>query len=134
MRDFLLSIGYNYWILPALLAIPLLGALLVAFTGRRAEQGEDEVASGAARAPHRLATAFFALEFLLSLGLWWAFEPGFDGWQQSYDHWWIPSWGIRFTLGLDGIAFPKEAGSFYPSISATRKAALRLGDRSFLLP
>jgi len=41
MRDFLLSIGYNTWILPTLLAVPLLGALLVAFTGRPSEHGED---------------------------------------------------------------------------------------------
>jgi NADH-quinone oxidoreductase subunit M len=104
MRDFLQSIGYNSWILPTLLALPLLGALLIVFTGRRGEEGEDEVASGAARGPHVLATAVFALEFVLSLGLWWAFEPSFDGWQQGFDRAWIPSWGIRFTLGLDGIA------------------------------
>jgi NADH-quinone oxidoreductase subunit M len=104
MRDFLLSIHYNYWILPALLAIPLLGALLVAFTGRSGADGEDEVASGAARTPRVLATAVFALEFVLSLGLWWAFDPSFDGWQHSFDQRWIPSWGIRFTLGLDGIS------------------------------
>ena len=104
MRDFLLSIHYDYWILPALLAIPLLGALVVLFTGRRVEEGEDEVASGAARGPRVLATAIFAIEFLLSVGLWWAFDPTFDGWQQSFDRAWIPSWGIRFTLGLDGIS------------------------------
>ena len=106
MRDFLLSIHYDYWILPTLLAIPLLGALLVLFTGREsaASDGEDEVASGAARGPRVLATAVFAIEFILSLGLWWAFDPTFDGWQQSFDRRWIPSWGIRFTLGLDGIA------------------------------
>ena len=28
MRDFLLSVGYDRWILPALLVIPLIGALL----------------------------------------------------------------------------------------------------------
>jgi len=104
MHDFLLSIGYNYWILPTLLALPLVGALLVAFTGRRGEEGEDEVASGAARGPRVLATAVFALEFVLSLGLWWAFDPSYEGWQQSFDRAWIPTWGIRFTLGLDGIA------------------------------
>jgi NADH-quinone oxidoreductase subunit M len=104
MRDFLLSIGYNTWILPTLLALPLLGALLVAFTGRGGAEGEDEVASGTARGAHRLATAVFALEFILSLGLWWAFDPAYDGWQQGFDRPWIPSWGIRFTLGLDGIA------------------------------
>jgi NADH-quinone oxidoreductase subunit M len=104
MRDFLLSIGYNTWILPVLLALPLVGALLVLFTGRRGEEGEDEVASGAARGPRVLATAVFALEFILSIGLWWAFDPAFDGWQQRFDRGWIPSWGIRFTLGLDGMS------------------------------
>jgi NADH-quinone oxidoreductase subunit M len=104
MRDFLLSIGYDTWILPTLLAVPLLGALLVVFTGRHGEDGEDEVASGAARGPRVLATAIFAIEFILSLGLWWAFEPSHEGWQQTFDRAWIPSWGIRFTLGLDGIA------------------------------
>ena len=104
MHDFLLSIGYNNWILPTLLALPLVGALLVVFTGRRGEEGEDEVASGAARGPRVLATAVFALEFIFSLGLWWAFDPSYEGWQQSFDRAWIPTWGIRFTLGLDGIA------------------------------
>ena len=85
MHDFLQSIGYNSWILPALLALPLIGALLVLFTGRGGEEGEDEVASGAARGPRVLATAVFALEFLLSIGLWWAFDPTYDGWQQSFD-------------------------------------------------
>jgi NADH-quinone oxidoreductase subunit M len=106
MRDFLLSVHYDYWILPTLLALPLLGALLVLFTGREAGtgEGEDEVTSGAARGPRVLATAVFAIEFILSVGLWWAFDPTFDGWQQSFDRRWIPSWGIRFTLGLDGIS------------------------------
>ncbi len=104
MHDFLQSIGYNVWILPALLALPLIGALLVLFTGRRGEEGEDEVASGAARGPRVLATAVFALEFILSIGLWWAFDPAYDGWQQRFDRAWIPSWGIRFTLGLDGMS------------------------------
>jgi hypothetical protein len=35
MREFLLSVGYDRWILPALLAIPLLGAALVLLTGKR---------------------------------------------------------------------------------------------------
>ena len=104
MRDFLLSIGYDAWILPTLLAIPIVGAVLVLFTGRRGAEGEDEVVSGAARAPGTLATLFFAIEFVLSLGLWWAFDPAKEAWQQTFDAPWIPSWGIRFTVGLDGIA------------------------------
>ena len=104
MRDFLQSIGYGNWILPALLVIPVVGALLVLFAGRRGAEGEDEVASGAARGPRTLATLFFAIEFVLSLGLWWSFDPANEAWQHTFDAPWIPSWGIRFTLGLDGIA------------------------------
>src|SRR5215208_730787 len=104
MRELLLSVGYNSWILPVLLALPLVGALLVAFSGRRGVEGEDEVVSGAARGPRVLATTIFAIEFVLSLGLWWAFDPSYEGWQQAFDRPWIPSWGIRFTLGLDGIS------------------------------
>jgi NADH-quinone oxidoreductase subunit M len=104
MRELLQSVGYNTWILPVLLAVPVLGALLLLVTGRPGAEGEDEVATGAARGPWALATAVFAIEFLLSLGLWWAFDPKFQGWQQSFDARWIPSWGIRFTLALDGIS------------------------------
>jgi NADH-quinone oxidoreductase subunit M len=103
MREFLLSVGYDRWILPALLIIPILGALVVLAGGRQAE-GEDEVASGAASRARVLATAAFALEFFLSVGLWWAFDPAVAGWQQRFDMPWIPSWGTRFTIGLDGIA------------------------------
>jgi len=103
MREFLLSFGYDRWILPALLVIPLLGSLAVMAGGRQAE-GEDEVLSGAANRPRSLATIVFAIEFVLSLGLWWAFDPAVTGWQQRFDLPWIPSWGARFTLGLDGIA------------------------------
>ena len=103
MREFLLSVGYDRWILPALLIIPIIGALVVMAGGRRPE-GEDEIASGAASRSRVLATSFFALEFILSAGLWWAFDPAAAGWQQRFDMPWIPSWGTRFTIGLDGIA------------------------------
>jgi NADH-quinone oxidoreductase subunit M len=103
MREFLLSVGYDRWILPALLIIPLIGAVLVLLGGRQAE-GEDEVVSGAAKRSSMLATIFFAIEFVVSVGLWWAFDPAVSGWQQRFDMAWIPSWGARFTIGLDGIA------------------------------
>jgi NADH-quinone oxidoreductase subunit M len=103
MREFLLSVGYDRWILPALLLIPLVGAVAV-MAGGRAAEGEDEVLSGAAKRPRSLATIFFAIEFVLSAGLWWAFDPAVPGWQQRFDVAWIPSWGTRFTIGLDGIA------------------------------
>jgi NADH-quinone oxidoreductase subunit M len=103
MRELLLSVGYDRWILPALLALPLLGALAVLLIDRR-PRDEDEVVSGAAAGPRSLATLVFALEFILSLGLWWAFDPSRTGWQQRFNAPWIPAWGARFDIGLDGIA------------------------------
>ena len=105
MRELLLSIGYDHWILPVLLALPVLGMIPVLLAGRRdAAADEDEVDTGAASAPRVIATIIFALEFILSLGLWWAFDPAVAGWQQRFDVRWIPSWGARFTLGIDGFA------------------------------
>jgi NADH-quinone oxidoreductase subunit M len=40
----------------------------------------------------------------VSVGLWWAFDPALPQWQALVDVPWIPGWGVRFTLGLDGIA------------------------------
>src|SRR3954464_3867681 len=104
MNAFLTSIGYQHWVLPALLVIPLVGAALIWAAGAHAAPGEDEVASGAARMPRALALLTFAVEFVVSIGLWWSFLPGVDTWQSVVDFAWIPSWGIRFTIGVDGIA------------------------------
>ena len=106
MNAFLTSIGYNSWVLPALLAIPVVGAAVIWAIGGAGAQapGTDEVASGAARSPRMLALAFFGIELLVSLGLWWSYDPANSGWQALVDFSWIPSWGIRFTIGVDGIA------------------------------
>ncbi len=108
MSAFLTSIGYQHWVLPALLVIPLAGALVIwvhgAVTRPRCAPGGDEVATGVAAAPRGWALATFAIEFVVSLGLWWSFDPGNTGWQSVVDWSWIPMWGIRFTLGIDGIA------------------------------
>src|SRR5581483_8491210 len=108
MSDFLTSIAYGRWVLVALLAIPLAGALAIWLHGAGARKGipagTDEVESRAAATPRGIALATFAVEFVVSLGLWWSFDPGNPGWQHVVDWSWIPSWGIRFTLGVDGIA------------------------------
>ena len=105
MNDFLQSIGYMSWILPALLAIPVIGALAIWLLPRRPDlaPGADEIAANAAGA-RWLALATLALEFVVSLGLWWAFDPAVPQWQAVFDQPWIPAWGVRFTLGVDGIA------------------------------
>ncbi len=100
MKEFLMSIGYNNWVLPALLIIPLVGAgiLLALGTGK----GRDE--ADTSKSARYTALAVFTLEFLVSAGLWWSFDPASRAWQAPVDAAWIPSWGIRFTLGVDGIS------------------------------
>jgi NADH-quinone oxidoreductase subunit M len=106
MIGFLTSIGYQHWVLPALLLIPLAGAAVIWIRGAAVElpAGTDEVASGVGAAPRWIALITFAVEFVVSLGLWWSFDPANNGWQSVVDFRWIPSWGIRFTIGVDGIA------------------------------
>ena len=100
MQDFLTSLGYNNWVLPALLIIPVAGALILLAMGQSASDGSDSSDKSARM------VAFFTLliEFLVSIGLWWTFNPTSAGWQAGFDSEWIPMWGIRFTLGVDGIS------------------------------
>ena len=100
MASFLDSIGYNSWVLPALLLIPLVGGVIVLLLPVREPVGAV-VETPAAR---QVAFWLFVLEFVVSIGLWWSFNPADTGWQAPIDVAWIPSWGVRFTLGVDGIA------------------------------
>ncbi|HTI64890.1 MAG TPA: NADH-quinone oxidoreductase subunit M, partial [Gemmatimonadaceae bacterium] len=105
MLSLLTSVGYQTWVLPALLLIPVIGAVAIWVHGAfRPTAAGDEVASGAPATPRTIALITFAVEFIVSLGLWWSFEPANPAWQSVVDFSWIPSWGIRFTIGVDGIA------------------------------
>jgi NADH-quinone oxidoreductase subunit M len=101
MTNLLDAIGYNGWALPALLLIPIVGAVVILLLPVR-----DPARTGGAETPAARQTAFwvFLVEFIVSLGLWWSFNPADTGWQAPIDLAWIPSWGARFTLGVDGIA------------------------------
>ncbi len=102
MRDFLASIGYSGWVLPVLLVLPLLGVVAIQAEGAVSRRsGSDIAAQGAAR---WIALLAFLAEFVVSAGLWWSFEPASAGWQARVDIPWIPEWGARFTLGVDGIS------------------------------
>jgi NADH-quinone oxidoreductase subunit M len=118
MQELLATANYNAWILPALLALPIAGALVLWVQasadqpGARdgaVEPGETSGASAIAEpGPSSFARTFalvvFLLEFLLSLGLWWSYEPGGARWQAVVDLPWIPDWGARFTVGIDGMS------------------------------
>jgi NADH-quinone oxidoreductase subunit M len=80
----------SQWLLPILLALPVVGAALISLVR----------APGAAR---WIALVTTTLEFAISLLLWFRFDPHNLGWQFYFSIPWISSWGIRFTVGLDGI-------------------------------
>src|SRR3990172_3774899 len=90
MTELLRSIAYERWILNTLLLLPLVGAVPV-------------VLAPAALAK-RIALWVTVVEFFLSVGLWWAFDSANGGMQFTVSAPWIPDWGIRYRLGLDGVS------------------------------
>jgi len=90
MTDFLASIHYSQWILHVLVLLPLAGAVPVLL--------------GDERSAKRMALAVTTLEFLLSVGLWWALDTTDGGMQLVSSAPWIPSWGISYRVGIDGIS------------------------------
>ena len=100
MYEFLNSIGYNSWILPVLLFLPLAGAAGIWIHGALAAKSPDR---GFAQV-RVVALSLFALEAVLSLGLWWSVNPDSAAWQGYLSIPWIPMWGVAFKVGVDGIA------------------------------
>src|SRR5829696_225412 len=90
MSDFLESIQYGQWILHVLVLLPLAGTVPVLL--------------GDERSARRTALAVTLLEFFLSVGLWWSFDPTQGGMQLASSAPWIPRWGISYQVGLDGIS------------------------------
>ena len=105
MREFLLSVGYDKWILPTLLFLPSVGAVLTWLHGifeyRAGHIGRNYEAFA-----RWLPFGIFVIEFILSMGLWWAYDPGGAVFQFTRTWLWIPDWGVHISLGLDGISLP----------------------------
>ncbi|HEX8354120.1 MAG TPA: NADH-quinone oxidoreductase subunit M, partial [Pyrinomonadaceae bacterium] len=83
--------------IPYLLSIitwlPALGAVIVLFLFRNGQAG----------AVKRFVTAWFALDFLVSLGLL-AYDRTLGGYQFLEDCQWIPIIGARYQMAADGVA------------------------------
>ena len=90
MTSLLDSIGYAGWALHALIWLPVLGIGLVLWA-------EEERAKN-------LAFWWSIGVFVLSLGLWWAFDPTSGAMQMETTAPWIPAWGVNYSLGIDGIS------------------------------
>src|SRR5690606_40310924 len=88
MNDFLYSVGYGQWILHALVIIPLVGVLLLLAVPERLAR--------------HVALGITLVEAIVSLGLWWHFDPA-AGMQYHTTGPWLPRWGITYRVGLDGI-------------------------------
>jgi NADH-quinone oxidoreductase subunit M len=80
---------YDHWVLTALLAWPLLAAAALWAAPERLAK--------------HLALAASLVEFAISVPLWWRFVPA-AGMQFSVSWGWIPAWGIRYHVGVDGIS------------------------------
>src|SRR6267378_3081486 len=80
---------YAQTVLTALIAWPAIAAVAV-------------LAAPVRRAKH-FALAASLLEFAISVPLWWVFQPA-GGMQLQLDVPWIPSWGIHYAVGVDGIS------------------------------
>jgi NADH-quinone oxidoreductase subunit M len=88
----------SHWILTFLIVFPLVGALAAYLSGEKAARN--------------VALGVGIIEFLVSLPLFWTFQPGercdtFErgpAFQNCADLAWIPDWGIRYQIGMDGIS------------------------------
>jgi NADH-quinone oxidoreductase subunit M len=101
MLEFLADIGYERWVLPALLLIPIVGAILI-YVARIGRGRADDIANAASA--RIIAFATLVVEFLVSAGLWWTFDPARSTWQNVVMKPWIPEWGANFVVGIDGIS------------------------------
>jgi NADH-quinone oxidoreductase subunit M len=81
---------YASTVLDILLIFPIVAGLVILL---RPQAEAKWIALGAA-----------GIEFAVSLPLWWVFEIGTAAMQFEVSHAWIPTWGINFHLGLDGIS------------------------------
>ena len=101
MHAFMASHGYNGWILTFLLALPIVGAVVLAVQARSSAGAAPEARMASAR---RTALVFFVIEAVVALGLWWSIDYVSPEWQAAVSVPWIPAWGINFHVGVDGIA------------------------------
>ncbi len=90
MTALLSGIGYERWVLEAIMVMPLLGAIAIML---RPAAEAKKIALGVALA-----------EFVVSVGLWWAFDPAVATMQFEIRHNWIPDWGVTYHVGIDGIS------------------------------
>lgn len=107
MREFLLSVGVDRWVLPAMLAWPALAAIVVRLAGRDAVAGDAGATPKSGGMDARLLTlGALLVETLLALALAGTFDPARRGWQARVDLPWIADIGATFSVGVDALSLP----------------------------
>ena len=85
-------------ILSLIVFLPLAGALLVLLAGGAGDRPERE------RTVRTIALATSLVTFAATLLLWWRFDPTTADYQFVERHAWIPTFGIQYLVGVDGIS------------------------------
>jgi len=84
------------WILTIVAFLPLLGVLAILLTNPP-KRGSENLVKG-------IAVVTSAITFLGTLLILMRFDPGTPGLQLIDRFDWIPSWGIQYFLGVDGLS------------------------------
>ena len=84
------------WILTIVTFLPLLGVLAILLTNPP-KRGSENLVKG-------IAVVTSAITFLGTLLILMRFDPGTPGLQLIDRFDWIPSWGIQYFLGVDGLS------------------------------
>lgn len=107
MRELMLSMAVDRWVLPAMVAWPVVAAVLVRLLGRdvsREESGAEAPAGGPDARVLTLAALVF--EAVLAVALWAVYDPAARGWQARVDLPWLADLGATFSVGIDGVSLP----------------------------
>ena len=105
MREFLLSISADRWILLAMIAWPIVAAAIVRVLGRDVARDESGMEAPSGGPDARVLTLIaLGIEASLGLALWGLFDRSVDGWQARVDFPWLTDLGAAFSVGVDGMS------------------------------
>jgi NADH-quinone oxidoreductase subunit M len=88
-------------LLTLLVLVPLVGAIAVLLLGRARAGGDSASRDDLVR---QTALAVSLIAFVISLIVWWTFDPASADYQFVERHTWLPDFGISYHVGIDGIS------------------------------
>ena len=114
MRAVLQSLWVEQWVLPAMVFWPLVAAVFVRLIGRDPASGAvpGSIAGTAdrvrmdGRSARGLTLAAMAIEGVLGIALWLAYDAERTGWRASVSWPWLSDLGASFSVGVDGLSLP----------------------------